>query len=439
MNVIKIPGFGDAGGIKQDNAILHQIQNLLLASDEQSALYLDAICFVVKALDTRLTSCQKYMFHSVMSLFGKDLETNICTLITFCDGTKPPVLASLKELKLPFGQSFTFNNSALFAENNVDNDDILSSMFWKMGCNNFEQFFQFIWVVERKSILQTKHVFDKREELKTIIENMRSKISAGLAKLAKLKILLNHVQEHKKNPEDNSNYEYTVNETRQVMITLPKGMYAMSCLYCNVYCHKNCTIEVDNNKEKCDAMDRNGKCTVCPRKCHWSNHKSSQYIFENVTVPVTRYYPDIKKRIEKVHETTSVQEKVFETLVLFSDVNELSENISHIMNNMNHCKKRLKEIELISHPSSDVEHIDLLILTEEREKQPGYNNRIKLLKDMKTYLDDQNFDAFSEQLKDAKESMKSIMGRYFEKDKKGGKEEAEKNFLRGKVFKKLFS
>ena len=30
----------------------------------------------------------------IMSLFGKDIEENICTLITFTDGAEPPVLAS---------------------------------------------------------------------------------------------------------------------------------------------------------------------------------------------------------------------------------------------------------------------------------------------------------------------------------------------------------
>lgn len=55
-----------------------------------------------------------------MSLFGKDIESNICTLITFADGANPPVLASLSEANLPSDSYFQFNNSALFADNNIN-------------------------------------------------------------------------------------------------------------------------------------------------------------------------------------------------------------------------------------------------------------------------------------------------------------------------------
>lgn len=419
LNVIKIPGFGDTGGIKEDNAILHQIQNLLLASDEQSALYLDVICFVVKALDTRLTSCQKYMFHSVMSLFGNDLETNICTLITFCDGAKPPVLASLKELELPFGQSFTFNNSALYAENNVDNNNTLSSMFWEMGYKSYEHFFQFNWVVARKSNIQTKNVLTEREELKKIIENRKPLFTAGLAKLSELKKQLDIFLEHERTMERNKKFEYTVNETTGLeMIDLPRGQHVTNCLVCNFTCHEKCTITLDENKKKCDAIDSNGYCTVCPRNCGWSEHRNTPYIFRYVTKPVTKTYTEMEKRYEEATGKTCVQTKHIKTL--FSDVNALSENLSSMIHEMNRCKTRLKEITLISGPLSDVKYIDLKILFEERKKQPGYLNRIKMLEEIKrTSLIVQDFDTLSKQLKDEKKSIKSIMTRFFEKGYKG--------------------
>jgi hypothetical protein len=67
----------------------------------------------LKAPDSRLTSTQKYIFEAILSLFGNDIKDNICTLITFADGQKPPVLAGLEALEhksLPYKLYFTLLN-----------------------------------------------------------------------------------------------------------------------------------------------------------------------------------------------------------------------------------------------------------------------------------------------------------------------------------------
>nr|XP_055055812.1 uncharacterized protein LOC129440460 [Misgurnus anguillicaudatus] len=49
---------------------------------------IDAVCFVVQASLARLTHTQKYIFDSILSIFGKDIADNILMLITFADGNK---------------------------------------------------------------------------------------------------------------------------------------------------------------------------------------------------------------------------------------------------------------------------------------------------------------------------------------------------------------
>lgn len=71
LNIIDTPGFGDTRGIERDNAIVDQIRHLFSAQGEQGVLYIDAVCFIVKAPDARLTVVQRYIFSSIMSLFGK--------------------------------------------------------------------------------------------------------------------------------------------------------------------------------------------------------------------------------------------------------------------------------------------------------------------------------------------------------------------------------
>lgn len=426
LNIIDTPGFGDIRGIQRDNDIVDQIRYLFSAPGEQGVMFIDAVCFIVKAPDARLTVVQKNIFNSIMSLFGKDLEANICTLITFADGAKPPVLASLEESKLPFGKTFTFNNSALFAEN-VDSAGTLTPMFWEMGCKSFEKLFESIKVLETKSLRQTKNVLDEREQLRTIIANVRPQVTAGLTKLSELKEQLNVFQKIKNEIEDNKSFEYTVDETRQEIISLPKGQHVTNCLNCNVTCHEICTIKDDDNKMKCSAMDANGNCTVCIGKCCWREHKNTPYIFKYITQPVTKTYAEMKKKYEKAIGETFTKEKYIEKLTY--DVNAVVEGISCMVSTMNRCKTRLKEIALRPDPLSTVEHIDLMILSEEREKQPGYFNRIKMLQEMKKMsLIDVEFDTLSKHLQDAKQSTISLMGRSFETDKKGKKKEAG-NFL----------
>lgn len=106
LNIIDTPGFGDTRGIQRDQVTIDQIRHLFSEKGEKGVLFIDAVCFIVMAPEARLTVSQKYIFSSIMSLFGKDIESNICTLITFADGAEPPVLASLKEANLPFGSNF---------------------------------------------------------------------------------------------------------------------------------------------------------------------------------------------------------------------------------------------------------------------------------------------------------------------------------------------
>ena len=157
LNIIDTPGFGDERGPKRDEAIQKRFQHLFSAPGEQGVSYVNAICFVVKAPDARLTHEQKYIFTLIMSLFGEDVRSNICTLITFADGAEPPVLALLKDTKLPYGPTFTFNNYALYETN----DHEATQMFWDMGYSNFKRFFKYIEDLKEKKLIETDTVCKK--------------------------------------------------------------------------------------------------------------------------------------------------------------------------------------------------------------------------------------------------------------------------------------
>ncbi|XP_056014684.1 uncharacterized protein LOC125674781 isoform X2 [Ostrea edulis] len=436
LNIIDTPGFGDTRGIDRDHAIIDQIRHLFSAKGEQGVLFLDAVCFIVKAPDARLTISQKYIFGSIMSLFGKDIESNICTLITFADGAEPPVLASLREANLPFGSTFQFNNSALFAENKNLSSTSLSLMFWEMGCNSFQMFFKQLHHFETRSLSQTKDVLQEREQLKMIISNILPQVKAGLSKLAELRDQLEIFKKHKDDIENNKDFTYEVEETKQFMIDLPRGQHVTNCIQCHITCHEDCMYADDSEKRNCSAM-RNGYCRICVGKCIWSDHKNTPYIFKYATEKVTKTYTEMKQKYEDAKGSTLTHESYLEELTY--DVDYLFGNVNMMMTEMKKCKARLKEIALRPDPLSAVEHIDLMIQAEDTERQPGYWRRIKMLNEIKRMaLVDKQVENFDQNFRLTKGDISSAVGKTFEGSGRAPKKGKGNVLMRGVSYLKSF-
>uniref|UniRef100_A0A3B4GG97 Septin-type G domain-containing protein n=1 Tax=Pundamilia nyererei TaxID=303518 RepID=A0A3B4GG97_9CICH len=116
LTIVDTPGFGDTRGIEKDREIVEQLRNLFSAQGGVSEI--DAVCFVAQAALARLTPTQKYVFDSVLSIFGKDVAENIRILVTFADGQRPPVLEAINAAGVPCPKTkdglpvhFKFNNS----------------------------------------------------------------------------------------------------------------------------------------------------------------------------------------------------------------------------------------------------------------------------------------------------------------------------------------
>jgi hypothetical protein len=119
-------------------------------------------------------------------LFGNDIKDNICTLITFADGQTPPVLAGLEALEhksLPYDLYFTFNNSALFAENTATDQNNLSSTFWEMGMRSCKSFFDHLVTLQTKSLVLTSEVLAQRQRLENTVQHLYEEIDCGLSKI----------------------------------------------------------------------------------------------------------------------------------------------------------------------------------------------------------------------------------------------------------------
>ena len=169
FTIVDTPGFGDTGGLKRDKEIMDQIRKFFETQGSGGIDHLDGVGFVTQAAMPRLTPTQRYIFDSILSIFGKDIAQNIFMLLTFADGQKPQVLSGLKEANMEYQDFYKFNNSALYvggkkkpvgqqkgfsnrrrdasdedSEDSDDDDDddesSFNQMFWKMGTGNFNRF-----------------------------------------------------------------------------------------------------------------------------------------------------------------------------------------------------------------------------------------------------------------------------------------------------------
>uniref|UniRef100_A0A8C4RMD4 Septin-type G domain-containing protein n=1 Tax=Erpetoichthys calabaricus TaxID=27687 RepID=A0A8C4RMD4_ERPCA len=371
LTIIDTPGFGDTMGLNGFQQI-------------------DAVCFVVQASQARLTHAQKYIFDSILSIFGKDIANNILMLITFADGQRPPVLDAITASNIPCNTDdngnpvyFKFNNSALFANNKEStcSDKIFDKMFWEMGTQSMKRFFDSLEQMNTKSLSLTKEVLEERKRLEMAIEGLQPQIRAGLTKLEEIRKTGEALKQHIDQIESNKNFEYEVEVTETLRESIAgTGKFITNCQKCNFTCHYPCAFSNDEEKISCAAM-KNGDCTVCPGKCVWSVHSNQQYRFIYKTSKIQRTYDELKKNFEKATGEKMTTEKLFEQLQ--HEFDEVEDAVCALIHTSHDCITRLEEIALRPNPLSTPDYIDLLINNEKQEAKPGFMERIKSLEEVK--------------------------------------------------------
>ncbi|KAM3603938.1 uncharacterized protein V6R79_004313 [Siganus canaliculatus] len=411
LTIIDTPGFGDTGGIERDIEITGQLRNLF--SSDLGVNEIDAVCFVVQAPLVRLTPSQKYVFDSVLSIFGKDVEENIQILVTFADGQRPPVIEAISASGVPCPKNkagqpvhFKFNNSVLFSDNktsgadssDVDREDDnegegedededddgedFDEMFWKMGTQSMKKFFSALSRMKTKSLTLTKEVLRERQHLENLVEHLQIQVRMELEKLEDIRQTTEKLRDNEAEVKRNEEFEIEVKVTKQFKVDISgTGMYITNCQVCHYTCHDNCAYSNDADKRRCCAMGPDGNCTVCPKKCVWSVHHNQKYKFEYKEVTEKKTLDDLKKK----YQVATAGKKTFETLL--DKMNEEYEQVQleavRLMERSSQSLNRLKEIALKPNPLSAPEYIDLLIKAEKCEKTPGWKKRVESLMEMR--------------------------------------------------------
>ena len=401
FTIIDTPGYGGTGGLGRDKKITEQIKEFFSIPPPDGIDHLDGIGFVVQASQARLTSTQEYIFDSILSIFGNDVSKNIFMMITFADGQRPPVLAAIKEAKIPSHSEnyFKFNNSALFAENNEESELSFDEMFWKMGFLSFKHFFVEFLKAESVSLSLTQEVLNEREQLQVLIEGLNVQITRGLNKLEEMRQEEIVLQQREKEIETNKDFTYTVDVTKPVYTDLKgTGQHTTTCGACHTTCHTNCMIVDDARKRKCWAMDKSGNCRICPRNCKWSEHRNRPFLIKYETITETRTAEHLK---QKYHRAVKQKANCKQMMKSIEDsLQDVHVQVYATIVRAQQCLRRLDEIALKPNPLTQVEYLELLIESEKREAKPGWKQRIQYLEEAKRHAE------ILSTVKDEKESKK---------------------------------
>lgn len=396
LTIVDTPGFGDTGGIDRDKSIVDQLHRLF--SDKLGISEIDAVCFVAQASLARLTHTQRYVFDSVLSIFGKDIAENIRMLVTFADSRRPPVLEAVKAAQVPCPLTdkgvpvhFKFNNSALFADKSghseddgdaEDDEGNFDKMFWNMGVSSMKRFFSALATMKTKSLTLTKEVLREREQLENTIENVQKKVKVGLAKLEEIEEMTKIVQKHQAEITANKNFEFEVKKIMPVQTDISHTKhYITNCQQCHTTCHYPCGIPNDADKRGCVAMGRDGHCRECKGKCPWNVHFNQKYKWDYKEVKEKCKVNELFEKYQRASKAKMTYDELVENL---KDEYERTQfDVVMLMEKSAKCLDRLKEIALKPNPLSTPEYIDLLIQGEKSEAKTGWMQRVQSLEAMR--------------------------------------------------------
>ena len=245
----------------------------------------------------------------------------------------------------------------------------------------FKIFFDRLSNLSNKSLNLSKKVLETRDkiqnkivELKPLIEQCQFLIEAIKNEKKNLSTLTDIINKTK-------NYKIKIKVPKMIKEELKPGSHTTTCLICNYTCHINCPYADNKEKKNCVAMDSNGYCTVCPKKCHWAQHMNVSYIIKYTEIEKEKTIEELKKKYYDSQKKLSLSENLIRGKEL--DLERKMIECYAIHEEIKVCIDILKKEALCPNVNSSDEYIDVLIAKEKNENKTGYEKRTKILESIK--------------------------------------------------------
>ncbi|XP_027137601.1 uncharacterized protein LOC104936320 isoform X1 [Larimichthys crocea] len=393
LTIIDTPGYGDTGGIDQDDKISQRLLDLFRS--DGGVHEINAVGLLLKASDNRLSDRLRYIFDSVVSLFGKNLEKNIVALITHSDGMTPEnALKALEDANIKCAKNqktqpvhFLFNNCQ--DEDRTEDADCLKQDY-EITIKGMSQFTEFLEETGPQKLGTTVEVLKERIRLMACIQNLQERVQYIELKHEEIRQTQEALKKHGEEMKNNKKFTVKVDEVYKGKKTISVVRWwwvwfykeAVCCPVCEENCHYPCTLAW--YVEHCEVM-KGGRCTSCKRKCAASDHVKEKWIYVNKTRKVQKTLEDVKKKYEENKAERENKSSLLEKLE--KEVEELQkEKDQWLEESFNHVV-RLEEIALNVDSLSTQVHLDFLI---EKMKDKGDTEKVQKLEEMKRRVDERS-------------------------------------------------
>uniref|UniRef100_A0A3Q3M7P5 Septin-type G domain-containing protein n=1 Tax=Mastacembelus armatus TaxID=205130 RepID=A0A3Q3M7P5_9TELE len=393
LTIIDTPGFGDTRGIEHDEKVKQRLFDLFRSEDGVHEL--NAVGLVMKATDNKLSDRLMYVFNSVTSLFGKDLENKIVALITHSDGTTPTIILQALEAAKIICVRNEKNQPVHFVFNNCQKEERTKEtgprleMAWKVTMKGINGFAAFLEQSTPQRLTKTVEVLNLRISLTACIQNLQDRIKLIELKQTEIKQTQEALKKHEEEMKKNKMFTIEVDEVYKDKEPIDGGMWglafynaAVTCSVCEENCHyPGCTVAW--YPKHCEVM-KGGHCTSCSGKCPVSAHVKEKWIYVTKTRKVEKTLEELKEKYEKKLMAESEKNlSLLETLeekmeTLKTEKNQLLEEAyQHVV--------RLEQIALNVDSVSTHVHLDFLI---QRMKEKGDTEKVRKLEEMERGADE---------------------------------------------------
>ncbi|XP_056875696.1 uncharacterized protein LOC130517683 [Takifugu flavidus] len=392
LTLVDTPGYGDNRDDTNDDIIGERLLEWFTSDGGIHEVH--AVGLVLKASDNRLSDRLRYVFDSVASLFGANMEKNMFALLKHSDGGPPEnALTALADAQIKYAKDEQ-GEPVHFVFNNCQSDQRTGRFMrnlknaWEDSEDEMKRFMEVLNVTEAQTLRTTVAVINQRNQLKECIINIQDKLKFIELKKKEIDQEKALYIKCKEKMKATKNYEEDVDEPYKDKVPIEGGRWwffwvkgATSCLLCEETCHHKCTCTFLNGCY-CPIFDGRDHCTVCTNKCEREHHVKKKWIYVPKTRKVRKTYEDIKKEykegvkgMEKHSSTLEQMQQEMEKL-LEQEHEGLEKSFQHIT--------RLESIALKVDSIFTFKHLDFLI---ERMQDEKFAEEVRKLKEMKQRME----------------------------------------------------
>ena len=387
ITIIDTPGYGDTRGVQRDKEITNTIHRFL-TQKEIRIEQIHAACFVAASGDSRLTTTQRYILDSVLSIFGKDVKDNIRLLVTFADNADPPVVPACVEANFPVTSKSAgivyskFNSSVLYAANDqqVEDDDMcFDELFWDMGRENFTKFFEMLEGMDGRDLTSTREVIQSRKVLERSLISIENELESSLANIENMEMFQRKMREFGHKMECSKNFTIEKIVTRSKQVTCRKGKWAYNCGKCQKTCETDVAFynfsKVGNIKRQCYHY-------FC--SCPGSAHEYQQFQWRSFQEKKTTTLLDMKAEFESNYEGKLSTEQLLANCT--EELNVTKAKVISLLDQVSSSVQSLESNALRSNTLSPADYLALMKSRVSEEQKPGYLTRLETLNELQEGL-----------------------------------------------------